>query len=580
MTVSIPPRRLRALTAAAAAVLVTAGLASTPAAADESGGGQSQRPRPDVQVQLLAFNDYHGHLESSTPGTVGTVPAGGSEFLSTHLAALRAGHRNSLTVAAGDLIGGTPFLSGLFHDEPSVESLNAMGLDVSSVGNHEFDEGVTELLRMQNGGCHPVDGCYFDGQTFPGADFPWLAANVKDDLGRTPLPPYWIKRFQGVQVGFIGMTLEGTDALVAQSGIRGWDFTDEVETANALVPQLRRQGVQAIVVLLHEGGIQSGTYDECVGISGPIVQIAENLDPEIDAVITGHTHQPYNCSIPDPAGQPRAVTSAFSFGRIITELNLSIDTRTKDVRRDQTTVVNHIVTQDVARDPVLTSIIAKWKSISDAVGSEVVGQVAGSIVRRGDRQLESDLGNLVADAQLWATQDNGAQLALMNPGGLRADLVFDSPLGTGGQVTFAEAFNVQPFGNLLSTIPMTGQQIIDVLKQQCQPAGSSRPFLFLGVSNGLSYTLDRTIAAGVCTSITVSDVRLNGVALDPAATYQVTVNNFLVDGGDNFTVFAQVNPALRVGGGIDLDAFVAYFAAFSPVASPGIGRVNEVFVGG
>jgi 5'-nucleotidase len=310
------------------------------------------------------------------------------------------------------------------------------------------------------------------------------------------------------------------------------------------------------------------------------VQIAENLDPEIDAVITGHTHQPYNCSIPDPAGQARAVTSAFSFGRIITELNLSIDTRTKDVRRDQTTVTNHVVTQDVTKDPALTSIITKWKSISDAVGSEVVGQVASSIVRRGDRQLESDLGNLVADAQLWATQANGAQLALMNPGGLRADLVFDSPVGSGGQVTFAEAFNVQPFGNLLSTIPMTGQQIIDVLKQQCQPAGSSRPFLFLGVSDGLTYTLDRTITAGVCTSITVSDVQLNGVALDPSATYQVTVNNFLVDGGDNFTVFAQVNPALRVGGGIDLDAFVAYLGAFSPVSSPGIGRVNEVFVGG
>jgi 5'-nucleotidase len=567
--------------------LVTAGVAAIPGTA---GGAatEKQRPRPDVEVQLLAFNDYHGHLESTTPGSVAvdtavpptTVPAGGSEFLSTHLATLREGKRNSLTVAAGDLIGGSTFLSGLFHDEPSVESLNAMGLDVSSVGNHEFDEGVTELRRMQRGGCHPVDGCYFEGETFRGADFRWLAANVKNQRGRTPLPPYWIRQFQGVKVGFIGMTLEGTDALVAQAGIQGWDFQDEVETANALVPQLRREGVQAVVVLLHEGGAQTGLYDECVGISGPILGIAQNLHPEIDAVITGHTHQPYNCSIDDPSGRPRPVTSAFSFGRIISELNLSLNPRTGEVRRDKTTVVNHVVTQDVARDPVQTDIIAKWKSISDAVGAEVIGQIAGSIVRRGDRQLESDLGNLVADAQLRATEANGAQIALMNPGGLRADLLFDSPAGTAGEVTFAEAFNVQPFGNLLTTIPMTGQQVIDVLEQQCQPAGSSRPFLFLGVSDGLTYTLDRTIEAGACTSISVTEVRLGGVPLDPAATYQVTVNNFLVDGGDNFTVFAQVDPALRVGGGIDLDAFEAYLGEFSPVSSPGIDRVTELFPGG
>ncbi len=318
-----------------------------------------KKPKPDppgqlVELQLLGINDYHGHLERVTPGTVDGAPAGGSEYLSAKLNELRQGKKYSLTVAAGDLIGGSPAFSGLFHDEPSVESLNAMKLDVSSVGNHEFDEGVTELLRMQNGGCHPVDGCYFPAEPYPGADFQWLAANVVNETtGKTPLPPYWVKKINAVKVGFIGMTLEATDTLVAAAGIQGWDFKDEAETANALVPILKKQGVEAIVVLLHEGGSQTpppGAVDACVGISGPIVAINNALDPEIDAMITGHTHLPYNCVLPDAAGQPRIVTSAYSFGRVVSELNLVLDKRTDDVRRDLSTATNHAVTA-VGLDP-------------------------------------------------------------------------------------------------------------------------------------------------------------------------------------------------------------------------------------
>ena len=212
-------------------------------------------PRQLVDLQLLAFNDYHGHVKPDDAGNIGEEPAGGGQYLATKLKELRAGNKYSLTVAAGDLIGGSPFFSGLFHDEPSVESLNSMGLDVSSVGNHEFDEGVTELLRMQDGGCHPKDGCYFPNDPYAGADFQWLAANVVDESGDTPLPPYWIKKFQNIKVGFIGMTLDTTDTLVAAAGIVGCDFLDEVETANAVVPELQAQGVEAIIVLLHEGGI-------------------------------------------------------------------------------------------------------------------------------------------------------------------------------------------------------------------------------------------------------------------------------------------------------------------------------------
>jgi 5'-nucleotidase len=583
MPPSTQPRRARRVAAAVAATLAVT-LAGTTVAADAK--PDKTKPRPGVDVQLLAFNDFHGHLETSTPGTIGAdkVPAGGSEYLATHLEQLRQGHKNSLTVAAGDLIGGSPFLSGLFHDEPAVESLNAMGLDVSGVGNHEFDEGVDELLRMQNGGCHPVDGCYFEDAPYPGADFDWLAANVtNDETGETVLPPYWVKKVRGAKLGFIGMTLEGTDALVAQSGIRGWSFQDEVKTANALVPELQRQGVEAIVVLLHEGGLQSGGYNECVGMSGPVMEIVDGLDPAIDAVVTGHTHQAYNCSIPDPAGEPRSVTSAASFGRIVTEIELTIDRLTGDVRRDSVTATNHLVDRKVAPAADQTAIIDKWNELAEVVGNTVVGEITADIRRAyenpdtDDRGKESDVGNLVADAQLWATRDNGAEIAFMNPGGLRADLLYASSDKNEGDgvVTYAEAFAVQPFGNLLSTFPMTGEQIKTALEQQCQ---TGRQFQ-LGVSEGFTYTDTRVVSATssrTCLSIEVSDMMLDGDPINLDSTYQVTVNNFIADGGDGFTVFNEIDPSLRIGGGEDLDALIGYFGEKSPIAPPGTDRVTEV----
>ena len=576
-------RRRRLLAVVAAFALAMTSLAVSAGAASAT---KADPPGQLVQLQLLAFNDYHGHLEASTPGTVEGAPAGGSEYLSAKLNELRQSNKYSLTVAAGDLIGGSPAFSGLFHDEPSVESLNAMGLDVSSVGNHEFDEGVTELLRMQNGGCHPVDGCYFPAEPYPGADFQWLAANVVNETtGETPLPPYWVKKIESVKVGFIGMTLEATPTLVAAAGIQGWDFLDEAETANALVPILQAQGVEAIVVLLHEGGSQTpppGDVDACVGISGPVVAINDALDPEIDAMITGHTHLPYNCRLSDSADHPRIVTSAYSYGRVVSELNLVLDKRTDDVRRGLSTATNHTVDQaSLTPDPALTAIIDKWQPLVDAAGSTPVGTITETIFRGGnppgsDRGVESAAGNLVADAQLWATSSNSANVAFMNPGGVRSDLTYPQSAGEGdGVVTFGEAFTFQPFGNTLVTFPMTGAQIISVLEEQCQPLGSSRPFLHLGVSDGFTYDLAKTITAGNCTSVTVGNVKLDGVALDPTATYNVTVNNFLADGGDNFTTFDTITTP-RLDGGNDLQAFVNYLGTFSPVAPPSTDRVNEV----
>ena len=582
----------RVLAAVSIGALALAGVTATVATAAPGRDKPNPPGNPDpkgqlVDVQVLGFNDYHGHLEPGAAGTIDDKAAGGGEYLSAKLNELREGHKYSLTVAAGDLIGGSPALSGLFHDEPSVESLNAMGLDVSSVGNHEFDEGVTELLRMQNGGCHPEDGCYFPDEPYAGADFPWLAANVvNESTGDTPLPSYWIERFQNIKVGFIGMTLEATDTLVAAAGIEGWDFLDEAETANALVPVLKAQGVEAIIVLLHEGGSQNpapGEVNACVGISGPVVAINNELDPEIDAMITGHTHLPYNCTLDDPSGAPRMVTSAYSYGRVVTEMNLVLDKRTKDVRRDLSATTNHAVIQDaLLPDPAITKVIEKWQPLFDEAGNTPVGTITEDINRGGDptgsdRGVESPAGNLVADAQLWATSFNGAQVAFMNPGGVRSDLTYLASGDEGdGVVTYGEAFTFQPFGNTLLTFPMTGEQIVSVLEEQCQPASASRPFLHLGVSDGFTYDLSSTIENGICTSVSVTNVELNGVPLDPASTYLVTANNFLADGGDNFTTFEEVAEGSRIDGGTDLLALTNYLGAFSPVPPPNTDRVNEL----
>lgn len=596
---------------AASTMLLIAGVGS----ADAQGKHPSPKPPPPprtVPLQILSFNDYHGHLEppSGTDGTLltsaGSVTAGGVAYLTTHLDQLRTGHKNSLTVAAGDLIGGSPFLSGLFKDEPSVETLNTLGLDVSSVGNHEFDEGVTELLRMQYGGCHPVEGCY-DPDGYSGADFNWLAANVTYNkgaaiprlpwrdhygswfyqrTGKTVLPPTAVKKVDGIPVGFIGMTLEGTPELVAQAGIKDVSFADEVATAKVAVKDLKSRGVKAIVVLLHEGGLPpaGATFDyacntgSSAALSGPIVEIAKNLDPEIDLVVTGHTHQPYSCVIPDPAGHPRNVTSAASYGRVITDTELLLDKKTRDIVRSSVVSVNHAVTRDVTPDPVQLATIDKWQTLSAPVANRIVGSITEPITRSITRDSESSLGDLIADAQLAATTgagDGAAVMAFMNPGGVRADLTYpSSAAGEGdGNVTYGESFTVQPFGNLLVSMTLTGAQIETMLEQQwvTQTDGSVR-FLHLGVSAGVAYSWSASAAVG--DKVDPASITLNGVAVDPAASYRVTVNSFLADGGDGFTVLREGTN--RVGGGVDLDAFNAYLAANSPVSAPLPNRVTAL----
>lgn len=555
---------LFALIASAAALILAAGATSKDPPPIIKDGSV-------VEVQLLALNDFHGNLQppAGSSGRVGAVNAGGAEYLATHVRALSELNRNTHVVSAGDLIGASPLLSALFHDEPTIEAMNMIGLDLNAVGNHEFDEGTVELLRMQNGGCHPVDGC-LDGDGFEGADFNFLAANVVNKTTREPLfPPYKIEHFSGAKIAFIGMTLEGTPNIVSPSGVAGYDFLDEADTANALIKKIKKT-TDAIVVLIHEGGSPTALdINGCASVTGAIVDIAERLDDEVDLVVSGHTHSAYNCVF---GGIP--VTSAFSFGRLITDIDVRVDKRKQEVT--SIAINNRIVTRDVPAAADISALIADYLVYAAPIANRPIGHITADILRANDTSLEQSMGNVIADAQLDATDDPGfgdAVMSFMNPGGVRGDLIYaGSPAGEGdGVVTYGELFTVQPFGNSLVTMTLTGAQIDRMLEEQfCGlnspsnvPAGF---FKVLLPSAGIHYTWDQS-AAGVvncdaANAVDAAGITLNGTPLDLGASYRVTVNSFLADGGDGFAVLKQGTN--RLGGAVDTDAFEAYLQAAEP----------------
>src|SRR5262249_11261255 len=396
-----------------------------------------------VELRILAINDFHGNLRPP-PGGIRIndpedkarkvmVAAGGAEYMATLVKQLRQGHKNTIFVAAGDLIGASPFLSAMFHDEPSVEALSMMGLAITSVGNHEFDEGKTELLRMQNGGCHPVDGC--QGQhPFTGAKFHYLAAStIETATGRSVLPPYEIRAFDGIPIAFIGLTLKGTAGIVAPAGIAGLEFRDEAETVNALIPELKARGVEAIVVLIHEGGEPTGDYNECPGISGPIVDIVRKLDRAVDVVISGHTHRAYVCDIDGRLG-----TSGDRYGTLVTAIDLKLDPATRDIvsaKAEKVIVAN----ASLAKDPAQTALSAAYDKLAAAIANRAARSVTGTLSRVRNEAGESPLGNVIADAQLAASRaakDGGAVIALTNPGGIRTDVTRRDD----GTVSFGDLF--------------------------------------------------------------------------------------------------------------------------------------------
>jgi 5'-nucleotidase len=537
---------------------LASGLATTLAAVLLAGCA-TPRPTEPVKVRVLAINDFHGNLrpapggvrtvDPAHPGQTITVPAGGAEHLATAVAELRAAHPNHIFVAAGDLIGATPLLSALFRDEPTIESLTLMGLEASAVGNHEFDKGADELLRLQRGGCHPNEGCKGPGQ-FQGAGFQYLAAStVVANTGRTLLPAVHVKRFQGLPVAFIGLTLQGTPGIVVPAGVAGLTFRDEADTVNELVPMLRRQGIEAIVVLIHEGGWPSGGHNECPDISGPIVDIVKRLDKAVDLVISGHTHRAYNCRI-----DGRLVTSADKYGTLVTAIDLVLDPQSGDVA--SAVADNVIVRPSFARDPRQTQLIESYERLAGPLARRVVGRLGADLPREADPAGASVLGQVVADAQLAATQDAGAQIAFMNPGGIRAAL----PRPADGQLRYEDLFSVLPFYNNLVTLTLSGAQLFALLEQQWQ---QPRPRI-LQVSRGFSYTWDATRPVGQ--RVVPGSVRLHGRPLDAATEVRVTVNSFLAAGGDGFSVLeAGRQPRTGI---MDVDALELYVRA-NPLLVPG-----------
>jgi len=596
-------------------------------------GGAQAQTRPPIVVKVIGFNDYHGNLQS--PGTFGvntTIPSaqrppvGGAEYLAAYVARMKAQNPLNVVVGGGDFVGASPLISALFFDEPAVETLNKIGVEFSSVGNHEFDKGSAELRRLQNGGCKIVGGlpdpnsCIGLGSgapgTFDGAKFKWLSANViETSTGRTLLPAYGIKSFGGVKIAFIGMTLKDTPKIVTPTGVAGLEFRDEADTVNALVPKLRAQGVEAIVVLVHQGGFQTspnvgdingcdGNLKNTDGSDSDIGAIVKRLDNAVDLVISAHTHSAYNCSAntvdvksvngtvtstPRPTGLANKtgrlipVTSASAFGRVLTDIDLTIDPVSRDVA--QVAVTNRLVdrtdaaiTAAIAADPTVKNIVAGYNALVSPLANTVIGSITSGLPNTSNSAGEMPAGDLIADAQLQATQPvslGGAVAAFMNPGGVR------SPGFTATSyphdVTYGEAFTTQPFGNSLVTMTLTALQIRNVLEQQFVGCLGQTTQRILQISNGLKYSW--SAAAAPCakiTDLTLTPTNLGvvppvvtaapevlvsaGVVLSPTRTYRVTVNNFLATGGDGFTVLKDGQSTL--GGAQDIDALVSYLSGY------------------
>jgi 5'-nucleotidase len=567
------------------------GTGGTPAVTSGSGGGGTGGGGAGtVKVQILAINDFHGNLEppagssgnirapNSDPDAgadagVINVVAGGAAYMATHVAKLRANNPNTLVVSSGDLIGASPLTSGLFYDEPAIEAMNLIGLDIHGVGNHEFDDGTSELLRLQYGGCSPK-GCV-NGMFFPGADFQFLAANVVVDTAnsKTLFPSYTIREFEGVKVGFIGMTLKGTPSIVTPAGVAGLTFEDEVATVNKLVPDLQAKGVGTIVVLLHQGGFPGSTsfYNECKDVTGAIVDIAMNMSPAVDVIASAHTHQAYNCTL-----NGKLVTSASSFGRVITDINLDISKATGNVI--DKSAENIIVTRDVEPDADVSKLVTDFVALAAPLANEQIGTVTGDLrTTAAPCTGLSTMGMVIADAQLAATEGalfGNAVVAFMNPGGVRADLVYKASIGepADGIVRYGEAFTVQPFGNSLTVMTLTGAQIKQALERQFEMASPR----ILQPSAGFSYTYDAKAAAGSKVDPASIKVTINGqsVAVQADQSYRVTVNSFLATGGDGFTVFNEGTD--RLGGQQDIDALTDYFANSSPVSAPLPNRITAL----
>ncbi|KQU47459.1 hypothetical protein ASG67_14525 [Sphingomonas sp. Leaf339] len=543
-----------------------------------------------VEVHVIAFNDFHGNLEppklsidvAGADGKPAAAPAGGAAYLASAIAELRAQAAHSITVSAGDMTGASPIVSSLFLDEPTIAAMNLIGVDLNAAGNHEFDRGIDELRRLQNGGCAKTgngEPCRLD--RFAGAHFSYLAGNTIDASGHSAFPATAIREFREgarvVKIGFIGLTTRATQTYVNPTGIPGIRFADEADTANAQIAGLRAGGADAIVLLIHEGGAAEGGPNDCTALSGAIRPILDRLDTRVDLVVSGHTHRAYICDYAayDPA-RPFLLTSSGKYGTLVTDAVLAIDPATHRVlaKRARNIVVQNdgyvgadgkqvAVTDRAPRyapEPKVGALVARYAHAAAPLASKPVGLLTGPLAKakEGAGMTETTLGNLIADSQLAATRVSGAQIALMNPYGIRTSL---NP-APDGSITYADLYAVQPFGNTLMVRAYTGAQLRAVLEQQIDRK------IVMSVA-GMTYAYDRSRPAGS----RIMDVRVGTAPLDDAATYRVTVNNFLAFGGDGFSTFTAGRDV--AGGPSDLDALVAYLATGKPVGPPATGRIVD-----
>ena len=555
-------------------------------------------PVQPVDVKLIAFNDFHGNISpprvsieaTDASGAPVRVAAGGVAYLASAIDSLRAQNPNHAVVSAGDMIGATPINSALFLDEPTILAMNMIGVDFNAAGNHEFDKGRAELLRIQGGGCvknTQLEPCRVD-KPFPGATFPILTANTMTETGLPLLAPTGLKSFgtgkRRVTIGFIGLTLTGTPNLVSPSGVAGLTFADEAATANALIPQLKAKGADAIVVLIHQGLYTSVGYNDksCGGMSGDLMAVLDKLDPAVDVVVSGHTHVSYICDYAkvNPA-RPFLVTSAGKNGMFLSDIRLSIDPVAGRVMAKS---ADNMVVQSEAfqglrgfvalRDDFpkfspradLAALVSRYDAAAKQEATRVVGKLTGAATTAKSPSRESLLGNLIADSQWAATaaaDKGGAQLALMNPDGLRVDIVPDAS----GNVTFGSLFAAQPFSNAVLVKTLTGAQIRAVLEQQFNDPQWTR---VLSPSQGFRFSYDLSKPEGQ----RILAMSLNGTPISPEARYRVAMNSFLASGGDKFSAFKDGTEA--VTGPLDIEALMAWLSGPSPRALPALDRVTNL----
>lgn len=550
-----------------------------------------------VPVRVIAFNDFHGHLapddksiaveDPADPSRKVILRSGGAAYLATRIRQLRAEEPHSIVLSSGDLIGASPLASGLFLDEPTIEVMNSIGVEINAIGNHEFDRGLGELQRMISGGCAsaPALGrvsCASSDGAFRGARFAFIAANVDYRDGRRPFQSSVVREFDGVKVAFVGAVTRSTPGIVRAGAVTELAFRPEARAINAEAEALHAQGVKAIVAVIHEGGDADGGANGCANPRGSIFDIVRDLDPSIRVVLSAHTHRAYRCLI-----DGRLVIQAASFGRLVSVVDIELDRISGEIVPGRTRARNVPVPNGLGRqqsaasaaypplvpDPAVAALVAHYSARAAPLADRPAGRLAAEFDRHASRGGDHALGRLVADAQLAATRAQGATIALTNPGGIRTDL---RPRGTDGTVSYSDVYAAQPFGNTLVTLTLTGAQLKALLEQQWNEHDPNRPRI-LQPSRGFTYAWDATRPAG--DRVIVDSMRLEGRAIDRAATYRVTVNDFLAGGGDGFRVLREGVDA--VGGPLDVDALTDYMrtesqtAPLQPDRSSRIGRRNR-----